>query len=37
MQKRLKQIGAAEERSVNWIIKKAIEQYVDKWEARKKK
>ena len=35
--KRLKRIGAVEERSVNWIIKKAIQQYVDKWETRGKK
>ena len=37
MLKRLKRIGEAEERAVNWIINKAIEQYVEKWEARKKK
>ncbi len=37
MLKRLKHIGQVDERSVNWIIKKAIEHYVERWEARGKK
>jgi len=37
MLKRLKRISQAEERAVNWIINKAIEQYVERWEARGKK
>jgi hypothetical protein len=37
MLKRLKHIGAVEERSVNWIIRKAIELYVERWEERGKK
>jgi len=37
MMKRLKRISQAEDRAVNWIIKKAIEQYVERWERGKKK
>jgi hypothetical protein len=37
MLKRLKRISQAEDRAVNWIIKKAIEQYVERWDARDKK
>jgi len=37
MMKRLKRISQAEDRAVNWIIKKAIEEYVERWEARGKK
>jgi len=37
MLKRLKRISQAEDRAVSWIIKKAIEQYVERWARGKKK
>ena len=37
LMERLKRMSQAEERSVNWIIKKAIDQFLGKWEARGKK
>jgi predicted transcriptional regulator len=33
---RLETMMVAEERSASWIIKKALEEYVSKWEARNK-